>query len=54
MTRQFLAMNDYDIRTRMADEGRPPLKDVNEVWFDAVRPYFSGNLIVGRDPMEIW
>ena len=25
MTRQFLAMNDYDIRTRVADEGRPPL-----------------------------
>ncbi|RDZ27073.1 MBL fold metallo-hydrolase [Lysobacter silvisoli] len=25
MTRQFLAMNDADIRTRIADEGRPPL-----------------------------
>lgn len=25
MTRQFLALNDYDIRTRLADEGRPPL-----------------------------
>jgi ribonuclease BN (tRNA processing enzyme) len=25
MTSQFLAMNDYDIRTRIADEGRPPL-----------------------------
>jgi ribonuclease BN (tRNA processing enzyme) len=25
MTRLFLEMNDYDIRTRMADEGRPPL-----------------------------
>lgn len=25
MTHQFLAMNDYDIRTRIADEGRPPL-----------------------------
>ncbi|QNK03709.1 MBL fold metallo-hydrolase [Dyella telluris] len=25
MTRLFLAMNDNDIRTRMADEGRPPL-----------------------------
>ncbi len=25
MTRLFLAMNDYDIRTRIADEGRPPL-----------------------------
>jgi ribonuclease BN (tRNA processing enzyme) len=26
MTRQFLALNEYDIRTRMADEGRPPLE----------------------------
>ena len=25
MTRQFLAMNDADIRVRIADEGRPPL-----------------------------
>ena len=25
MTRLFLEMNNYDIRTRMADEGRPPL-----------------------------
>ena len=25
MTRQFLALNDVDIRTRIADEGRPPL-----------------------------
>ncbi|MBS0280562.1 MAG: MBL fold metallo-hydrolase [Proteobacteria bacterium] len=28
MTRLFLEMNDYDIRTRMADEGRPPLKNL--------------------------
>lgn len=28
MTRQFLELNDYDIRTRIADEGRPPLKDL--------------------------
>lgn len=28
MTRQFLALNDYDIRTRIADEGRPALKDL--------------------------
>ena len=28
MTRQFLAMNDVDIRTRMADEGRVALKDL--------------------------
>jgi ribonuclease BN (tRNA processing enzyme) len=26
MTELFLALNDYDITTRMADEGRPPLK----------------------------
>ena len=26
MTRQFLAMNDRDIRVRIADEGRPPLE----------------------------
>jgi len=25
MTRQFLELNDFDIRTRIADEGRPPL-----------------------------
>jgi ribonuclease BN (tRNA processing enzyme) len=28
MTRLFLRMNDYDIATRIADEGRPPLKDL--------------------------
>jgi len=28
MTRLFLEMNDGDIKTRMADEGRPPLKDM--------------------------
>jgi ribonuclease BN (tRNA processing enzyme) len=26
MTRQFLELNDFDIRTRIADEGRPPLE----------------------------
>jgi ribonuclease BN (tRNA processing enzyme) len=31
--------------------GHPFLAD--EVWYDAVRPYYSGNLIVGRDLMEI-
>jgi hypothetical protein len=25
----------------------------DKVWFDAVRPHFSGNLIVGRDLMEL-
>ncbi|AWN49446.1 MBL fold metallo-hydrolase [Methylobacterium terrae] len=28
MTHQFLELNDYDIKTRMADEGRPPLADL--------------------------
>ena len=28
MTELFLEMNDTDIRTRIADEGRPPLKDL--------------------------
>ena len=28
MTRLFLELNDYDIQTRIADEGRPPLKDL--------------------------
>lgn len=28
MTRQFLALNEFDIRTRIADEGRPPLSSL--------------------------
>ena len=28
MTRLFLELNDYDIQIRIADEGRPPLKDL--------------------------
>ena len=31
--------------------GYPFLKD--EVWFDAVRPYFSGNLVVGHDLLAL-
>jgi ribonuclease BN (tRNA processing enzyme) len=31
--------------------GYPFLKD--EVWFDAVRPYFAGNLVVGHDLLEL-
>lgn len=31
--------------------GSPFLED--EIWFDAVRPYFSGKLIVGRDLLEL-
>lgn len=39
MTRLFLEMNDYDIKTRMADEGRPSLKDmiaVHEIGADGI------------------
>ena len=39
MTRLFLELNDYDIQTRIADEGRPPLKDLivpHEVTADGV------------------
>jgi ribonuclease BN (tRNA processing enzyme) len=25
----------------------------DEVWYDAVRPHFAGELVVGRDLMEI-
>jgi ribonuclease BN (tRNA processing enzyme) len=31
--------------------GAPVIKD--EVWFAAVRPYFSGNLVIGRDVLEL-
>jgi len=31
MTRQFLALHDYDLRARMADEGRPPLGPLVQV-----------------------
>jgi ribonuclease BN (tRNA processing enzyme) len=31
--------------------GHPFVAD--EVWYNAVRPYFSGNLIVGRDLLEV-
>ncbi len=31
--------------------GAPIIK--NEVWFDAVRPFFSGNLVIGRDLLEL-
>ena len=39
MTRLFLEMNDYDIKVRMADEGRPPLKNLiapHEITSDGV------------------
>ncbi len=39
MTRLFLEMNDYDIKTRMTDEGRPSLKDmiaVHEIGADGI------------------
>lgn len=39
MTRLFLELNDYDIQTRIVDEGRPPLKDLivpHEVTADGI------------------
>ena len=41
MTRQFLAMNEVDIRTRIMDEGRPPLAGL-------IRPHeiFSDGLVM--------
>lgn len=42
MTRHFLAQNDYDIRTRTADEGRPPLAPL-------IRPHEIG---AGGEVME--
>lgn len=43
MTRHFLALHDTDIRTRMADEGRPPLEPL-------IRPQeLSGGGAVFRD-----
>jgi len=39
------------VLTHFVPGGPPFIAD--EVWFDAVRPYFSGNLIVGRDLLEI-
>ena len=32
--------------------GGPPIID-DQVWYDAVRPYFSGRIVVGRDLMEL-
>ncbi len=40
MTRQFLALNDVDIRTRIADEGRPPLA-----------PLISAHEVTGGGPV---
>jgi ribonuclease BN (tRNA processing enzyme) len=43
MTRQFMQMDDYDIRTRIADEGRPPLEPL-------IFPHeISGDGLVMRD-----
>lgn len=39
------------VLSHFAPGGYPFLSD--QVWYDAVRPHFSGNLIVGRDLMEI-
>lgn len=39
------------VLTHFVPGGAPFIGD--EVWFGAVRPFFSGNLIVGRDLLEI-
>jgi ribonuclease BN (tRNA processing enzyme) len=39
------------VLTHFVPGGAPFIAD--EVWYDAVRPFFAGNLIVGRDLMEI-
>jgi ribonuclease BN (tRNA processing enzyme) len=39
------------VLTHFVPGGYPFLAD--EVWHDAVRPYYSGNLIVGRDLLEV-
>jgi ribonuclease BN (tRNA processing enzyme) len=48
MTRLFLALNDYDIRTRMADEGRPPLKDLI-----AAHEITTGGLVMQDDNVKV-
>ncbi len=48
MTRQFLALNDYDIRTRMADEGRPPLKDLI-----AVHEISAGGVVMQDENVKV-
>jgi ribonuclease BN (tRNA processing enzyme) len=43
MTRQFLELNDYDIQTRIVDEGRPPLAPL-------IHPHeFTGPGLVMKD-----
>ncbi len=39
------------VLTHFVPGGVPYIKD--EVWHDAVRPHFSGNIVVGRDLLEI-
>ena len=39
------------VLSHLVPGGYPFIKD--EVWFEAVRPYFSGTIIIGRDLMEI-
>ena len=39
------------VLTHFVPGGYPFLAD--EVWYDAVRPHYSGNLIVGRDLLEV-
>jgi hypothetical protein len=38
----------------MADEGRPDLRKLSDqVWIDAVRPTWAGELVVAHDLAEI-
>ena len=39
------------VLTHFVPGGAPYIKD--EVWREAVRPHFSGNIVVGRDLLEI-
>jgi len=48
MTRHFLELNDYDIRTRMADEGRPPIMELI-----AAHEITSGGFVMQDDNVKV-
>ena len=48
MTRHFLALNDSDIRTRIADEGRPPLEPLI-----APHELTAGGLVMQNDHVKV-
>jgi ribonuclease BN (tRNA processing enzyme) len=48
MTQLFLEMNEVDIRTRMADEGRPPLADMI-----APHEIFKGGLVMQDQGVKV-